>query len=554
MAWPPTISKGIVLAGFPCNSAGLMGSARGPSRLGEWTMSPEGLYATTASKQKRALRSPILVSFSYAQGWTSLNKTFSPPLESTIPILGGALYTWTSEGPVFEGEFQAEETDVYRLLLLDAKGKGYDQVLISEEKDASKPVAKLELGEWSDWIYKDFDTDEGQVEAAFRFKLLEISPDGSRFFLFRTQVFETGGWSYPGAMAKELVTNIGPFVAGYEASTSLRYDRDTFFEKVAYQAKYLFDAAKYLTKRHSWDLLITQIHVQDTINHEWLGYLHEGLPGYSSEKAEKGWQDQALSYQEVDEMIGNFVDEFLDEKTLLVVVSDHGGCPTWKTLHVGDILVHAGLLRIKWDEKAEKRVVDWSKTKTFFSPPNHIWINLKGRDPHGIVDPGEEYEDVREEVINTFYSIRDPETGSCPVAFVSRKEDALFMGQWGERDADILLFLKPGYASSGSPKTTHINAEDIIRLAEPHMLQKSVKRDFVLNSRPGCQHTHLPTARLGPFTNLAMFLIRGPGVKKGYERTKPMNLTDVVPTLCYMLGIPFPAHCEGKILLDMLET
>jgi predicted AlkP superfamily phosphohydrolase/phosphomutase len=55
--------------------------------------------------------------------------------------------------------------------------------------------------------------------------------------------------------------------------------------------------------------------------------------------------------------------------------------------------------------------VDWSRTVAF-SKGNYgqIFINLKGRETSGIVQPGAEYESVMKRVIDKLSSLVDPDT------------------------------------------------------------------------------------------------------------------------------------------------
>jgi len=50
-----------------------------------------------------------------------------------------------------------------------------------------------------------------------------------------------------------------------------------------------------------------------------------------------------------------------------------------------------------------------------------------------------------------------------------------------------------------------------------------------------------------------IFIAKGPGIVKGEELRVPIKLTDVVPTISHLLGMPTPKDCEGKILEEVLE-
>jgi len=129
--------------------------------------------------------------------------------------------------------------------------------------------------------------------------------------------------------------------------------------------------------------------------------------------------------------------ELVGKDGVIAVVTDHG--------HVANIFVpplqgwleEAGLLRRNPDGS-----INWAETKAFATHIG-VWVNLKGRDPQGIVEPGEEYEQVREEVIRAALQVREPHTGEPAFQLVARREDLEFMGIGGERFPDVILALRP---------------------------------------------------------------------------------------------------------------
>lgn len=88
--------------------------------------------------------------------------------------------------------------------------------------------------------------------------------------------------------------------------------------------------------------------------------------------------------------------------------------------------------------------IDWSKTRAVATRATHININLKGRDPHGIVDPADKYE-LEEQLMTDLYGYRDKTTGKRVIALALRNKDAVLLGLGGERSGDIIYFLAEGY-------------------------------------------------------------------------------------------------------------
>jgi len=554
-SWPPTFKRGMLVGG--------------PSPSGcatEWNKGTAVFFTTETPNPKRRDIFQFHISLKEAEGWKNIPESFSPPLESKIPgnFTGGKpeVEPWQGwqrfkrrHAQLQEGKNEPIWDPTYYLLLIDSNKKGYDKVFICREKDAEKAVAILMVDEWSDWVYDTVMSDGERVEVGFKFRLNELSPDGEKFELFRTILYKTDGWAYPPHLAREIVKNVGVYAGGFEAyigySRPLRAENPKllkiYFECVSQQLNYLVDVARFLKDKCGWDVLITQVHLQDTLCHQ-LGFdgIDPSAPGYNLRKAEFYWEIIRKQYKLMDEQVGRYVNECGDKDTITVVISDHAAIPVRKTVSINKILQEAGLLSVKIDKKTKLPMIDWSKTKAYKRPGfphEYIWVNLKGRDPQGIVNLGKEYEDVVDHIISLLYGLKDPETGICPIALALKKEDAKVLGHYGERVADVLYFFKPGYTDSPS-----IEPLPKVRFTEQEMR-------MLISSRPG-RGNHagfLPTAKLGGCSNQAIFIISGPEIKKNYKRSEPIWLLDVAPTLAYLLDIPTPAQSEGHILYDILS-
>ncbi len=71
----------------------------------------------------------------------------------------------------------------------------------------------------------------------------------------------------------------------------------------------------------------------------------------------------------------------------------------------------------------------------------------------------------------------------------------------------------------------------------------------------GSQHgAILPTAKWGPGSLHPLFSMTGPGIKKGLRMQRSCWLTDLVPTVCYLMDWPVPADVEGAVLYQAFES
>lgn len=502
------------------------------------------------------------VELTQALGWKNAPVSRSAPLEASLEVRPR-----TGSGRIFN------------ILVLDSGGKGFDRLIISPSKDAAETVADMGVGGWSPWLSSDFLAVQGapaymtqeismldeeggrivpfyeeaearRVRGTFRFKLVELSPDAKRFRLYLSQVYPTTGYTYPDHIAEELMKAIGPFQEhiGPHPLYNEWIDEETYLEEMEYQADWLGRAADYLMSNHEWDLLFLQWHGLNHAQHSFWAGIDPISPWYDPSNADRYWDVFRRFYQMADRMVGRITKRG-DAETLVIVLSDHGHVPLVSgEILIPNALIRAGLMRV--NRGAEGRIeVDWSRTMAYPQRSVHIYVNLKGRDPKGIVGAGGEYEEVRDRVIDALYSIRDPK-GRCPVALALRREEAEAIGLHGDRTGDIVYLMRPGYHAS-----TLTITEDLEPFSFGKAGARTMSDDVGLRKKPTSVHTqYMGTMRLGLGTLRVPFIMCGPGVKKGYRLRRTIRLVDVAPTVAHMLGIPTPAQSEGTVIREALET
>jgi len=490
-----------------------------------------------------------------AHGWKNAPDSHRPLLEAELSLTGDISMRWSEIGMQVDKDISGSPlpaprpgTQAYYCLVVDSQGQGYDRVFFSPDRDAANAVP-LKEGEWSPWLQADFQTrqvlqhlvpdDRETVPCVFRYKLVTLSADAENVALHRTDIWTADGWSFPAEMAAEISANCGPFTEGLELPPPISRAHDeweTYAEQLEQACQWYVRAAGYLTTNYPWDILALQLHSQDGINHVLAREICPEAPEYTPERAAQAWSVFEASYRAIDRMVGGILERCADEDTLVVVLSDHGAIPTLKRCSVAGALVRAGLLAYRWDASGSRWVVDFSRSKVF-PRRTHIWVNLRGRDPDGIVPP-DEFEAVRTAAITAMQSIRDPKTEEAPVEIVLRKEDAAILGLWGNAVGDLMFWMKPSY--------TDADLDYGAFEADPRMMPD------VGETQVGCaHHQYLPSARFGIWNNAGMFFMQGPGIKRGYARPHPMWQVDVVPTVCHLLGLRPPKDVEGRVLWDV---
>lgn len=402
----------------------------------------------------------------------------------------------------------------YGLLLKDETGR-YTRLCLATQKDCAAALCTLAVGEWSERLEREFVTEAGPKRAVFRFKLLELDPAGREIKLLLSPLCALEGFSHPAEIGAELAANVEtmPLPSFGIAELQLEWiDDDTWCEWMWENHRWMAEAQRYLLANQPWDLFAAHLHCPDWAYHAFatrIDPLTEADPAVRArfERLEREF------HRAWDYMLGEILSQ-ADENTLVVVVSDHGAQASIQQIPLRDILVAGGLMALKENEDGEQ-VVDWTRTKVAVQRSCYLYVNLKGRDPEGIVEP-EAYEEVREQAIACLLDYTDPATGRKPFTLVMKREDARVLGLYGERIGDVV------FAYSG---------------------------DFL-----GGQHgSVLPTAKTGIGSIEGLLLFAGPGVKAGATLERTAWLTDLVPTICYLAQWPIPRQAEGGVLYQALE-
>jgi predicted AlkP superfamily phosphohydrolase/phosphomutase len=162
--------------------------------------------------------------------------------------------------------------------------------------------------------------------------------------------------------------------------------------------------------------------------------------------------------------------------------------------------------------------VDWSRTKAY-SKGNYgqIFVNLRGREPWGSVEPGEEYDKVRESIRADLLASTDPQTGARLFDRVYLREE-LYRGPYVDEAPDILFL------------PTDMRNKALGTL------------DFTSNRFAFPVYGNSGDHRLE-----GIFLAAGPSFRRS-ARLGRLSIMDVAPTLAYLLGVEVPRQMDGAVL------
>jgi predicted AlkP superfamily phosphohydrolase/phosphomutase len=372
-------------------------------------------------------------------------------------------------------------------------------------------------------------------------------------------------WAYPSELKQELQAALGEFMLSpnerYRSSRWL----DRFLDDLTASVENRTQAALYLMRNKPWDVFAVVYWDTDMVQHETWRLLDPNHPRHEATEAAAQRERILDFHRKVDADVGRLLAE-VDSDTLVVVMSDHGFGPVHSFFLTNNWLASEGLLRFKqspWTAikrllfrlgftplgmfriakalglgKLRQKVrfqqksgllnkmflsfddVDWSRTRAFsIGSFGQVYVNLAGVRPEGIVQPGQEYEDLKQEIVQAALALRDPRSGEPLVDRVLRREE-IYSGPYIDRTPDLIVqtrgweYMAFGHADFGSN-----------RLVEPIT---------------GLSGHHRPDGVL---------ILSGAGVKQD-ARLEGANIMDLTPTILHVLGVDVPQDLDGRVLSE----
>lgn len=236
--------------------------------------------------------------------------------------------------------------------------------------------------------------------------------------------------TYPASVSRELKAmgyrlDIDPWKEGESKEKLLEDLRLTLARRA--------EAMIHLMDNEPWDFFQCHIMETDRLHH----FLWEDMIT-SDPKYSLAFYD---CYAQIDEVLGQMAQR-LDDRTTLIVLSDHGFCTLKWEVQVNYWLTERGWLH--FEKTPPQSLADISpQARAFSLIPGRLYINLQGREPKGSVAPAD-YGRVREELATAAMEISDPDSGEPMIEKVLCRED-IYEGPHLEEAADLILVPHRGY-------------------------------------------------------------------------------------------------------------
>lgn len=391
----------------------------------------------------------------------------------------------------------------------------YDKVAIYKDKSTPEPVAVLENDVFTG-VYDVIPTKTGEEKVYRNMRLLKIAEDGSyvRIWASRGMSCEDDSVWFPKSLFKEVADKFGPpqptsQMSGNDADLILKCNNEQWIKSAEWQSNVM----RYMIKEKGVEVIFSHFHNVDMQGHNYMKYLkNRDTSKYDENEVVKFAE---ATYKVTDDYIGSFMG-LIDEGWTIIIFSDHALISAEEeAVALGDNtgvclepLHKLGYTVLKQDKDGnELPEIDWTKTKAIMTRSNSIYINLKGRDPHGIVNPEDKYE-LEEQIITDLYGYKHPKTGKRIVALALHNKDAVLLGLGGPMGSDIVFAVHESYVEDHGPG---------------------------LSTAWGHNDTSLSP----------IFVAAGPGIKENYRTDRYIREVDLAPTAAVLLGVDMPEQCEG---------
>lgn len=388
----------------------------------------------------------------------------------------------------------------------------------------------LKKNEYSPWMNVAFKAGAGiKVHGICRFLLLNTEP----FELYVTPINidpdkPAMPISYPTVFSTYLSKKIGPY-----ATLGLAEDSWALNEKIIDDKGFLDQAVSIDAEREQMffdaidklrnGLCVCVFDGTDRIQHCFWRYVDDQHPANNRETPEDRRTASAIEdvYTKMDALVGKTMDKCIKDDTLFMVISDHGFNSFRYGIDLNRWLEENGYLKQKEGDRNEKYLasVDWSQTRAYAVGLAGIYLNLKGRESKGIVEKGEQAEELCKEIAEKLTELYDAEAKVKPINHVYIASE-IYRGPYASEAQDLLVGYKKGYRASW---------ETAIGQVTEHIIHKNTKAwsgDHCIDPTliPGVLFCNRPVDTASP------------------------RLMDIGPTVLEMFGIKTPDYMDGRPL------
>ena len=395
------------------------------------------------------------------------------------------------------------------------------------ELDGQRTV--LRRGEYSEWLPVSFRLAPGLRAAGIcRFLLKQVAPE-TQLYVSPINIDPARPAlpiAHPPVYSVYLAKKHGRF-----GTLGLAEDTWALNEGVLDEAAFLRQCELFFKERRSILLdalantrrgcLACVFDTTDRVQHMFWRYRELDHPGRTGEETLEWQQAIPSAYEQADALVGEVLGQ-LSERDWLLVISDHGFKSFRRGVNLNAWLLQNGYLRLKPGATGNSewlRDVDWAETRAYAMGLSGLYLNLRGREAHGIVAP-DEAAALRAELAARLTGLPDDD-GRIAVARVLETA-VVSPGPYLDRAPDLVVGYAPGYRISWEAAQGRVAGA----VMSDNTRRWSGDHCFDPSQVPGVLFCNRPLAARAP------------------------RITDLAPTVLALFGLQAPAYMQGRSLLD----
>jgi len=368
-------------------------------------------------------------------------------------------------------------------------------------------------------------------------------------------------FTFPSQFKEEILTKFPNYVieVPFYKYNQLKVDQkrnmlDAFLNSIDQRKELILS----LIKEEAWNFFMIVFSELDRIQHYFWGYMDRTHPLYQTSEGKIFRNVICQAYVKLDSCLEEILNSISSDNFQVFVISDHGFGPCSELFYLNSWLLQKGYLHLNSDNSISRKIknkvkynkilspiagfarkklqmkkgsnltpgtwrrnkvenevptqrIDWTKT-TAFADEYGVRINMKNREPNGIVAKGKEYETLKSKLTAQLMNIQFENTGEQVFEKILPKEQ-VYSGPMLDQAPDLVTFTKAGG------------------------VQMALKPDNIFGQSNIASGAH---QREG------IVIAYGQGIRHG--RLRNSCIYDIAPTALAFLGVPQTPEMDGSIL------
>jgi predicted AlkP superfamily phosphohydrolase/phosphomutase len=377
--------------------------------------------------------------------------------------------------------------------------------------------------------------------------------------------------AYPGTLVPELERELGDIDFSKPAGLIRDGQEQKLVEEIRQKTEVQLRVLEYLLKRDSYDFVMTVFDGVDVASHSLWKFIDPLHPKYDPRHSKDVRESLFQAYEISDNALAKLRVMF-DGEVDFVAISDHGSGPVYYGVYINNWLADNGYLKFRrnpmtrvknWSFRHGLNVsnifriakalrilpsfeeayasrsfalglvkrfalsfddIDWKNTRAYsFGNYGQLFVNLKGREPEGIVEPGPEYDLLVTALMDGIRKIKDEKTGEVIFDRLFRGSE-VYHGQWESDGPDVLFF----------DSEMLYNAHRLFELGTSHLVS-------------------LHPLYSGNHKSEGVLVASGPGIERKISTTE-FTIDDITPTVLALQGVKSKYEADGEVMKEILRA